>query len=86
MQLSAANLLIASQQIARGAHQPSPQVQAQFASALAKERGAEPAAFEELDFNQAAPAARSASAAPAQPPADGYSTASPVGANLDHHV
>ena len=85
MQLSAANLLIASQQIARGSHQPTPQVQAQFAGALAKEKGVEPAHFEAMDFKQAAPAAKPSLAA--QPPAAaGYNAASPLGANLDIRV
>lgn len=85
MQLSAANLLIASQQIARGSHPPSPQAQAQFAAALAKEKGVEPAQFEAMDFKRAAPAAaaKPAPAAPAQPPATGYNAAAPIGANLD---
>ncbi len=39
MQLSAANLLIASQQIARGTLKAQPDAQAQFAAALAKEKG-----------------------------------------------
>lgn len=86
MQLSAANLLIASQQIARGSHQPSAQAQAQFAGALAKEKGVEPAGFEAMDFKQTAPAAKPSAAAPAQTPATGYNAASPIGANLDIRV
>ncbi|HXC56525.1 MAG TPA: hypothetical protein VNU97_14600 [Rhizomicrobium sp.] len=86
MQLSAANLLIASQQIARGASQPSPQAQAQFASALAKEKGADAMGFAPMDFKQTAPAATPSQAAPAQASAAGYGTASPLGANLDIRV
>jgi hypothetical protein len=86
MQLSAANLLIASQQIARGSNQPSPQAQAQFATALAKEKGVEAPAFEAMDFKQTAPAAKPAPAAPAQPPQAGYNAASPIGANLDIRI
>ncbi len=87
MQLSAANLLIASQQIARGSNQPSPQAQAQFATALAKEKGVEAPAFEAMDFKQTAAAAKPAAmAAPAQPPQAGYNAASPIGANLDIRV
>jgi hypothetical protein len=86
MQLSAANLLIASQQIARGAAQPAPGAQAQFASALAKEGGVSPASFEPMDFKQAAAPAKAAVAAPAQPPAAGYGGASPLGANIDIRV
>ena len=83
MQLSAANLLIASQQIARGSNQPSPQAQAQFAAALAKEKGVQ--AFEPMEFKPAQAAPTPAPAAAAQPPA-GYSAASPLGANLDIRV
>jgi hypothetical protein len=87
MQLSAANLLIASQQIARGSNQPSPQAQAQFATALAKEKGVEAPAFEAMDFKQTGPAAKPAAmAAPAQPPQAGYNAASPIGANLDIRI
>jgi hypothetical protein len=86
MQLSAANLLIASQQIARGAQQPARDAQAQFAAALAKEKTAASAtSFEPLDFKQAAsePAAAPA-AAPTRPAAMAQS--GPLGANLDIRV
>jgi hypothetical protein len=86
MQLSAANLLIASQQIARGSNQPSPQAQAQFASALAKEKGAAPAAFEAMDFKQTAPAAKPAPMAAPQAAAPAYAGSSPIGGNLDIRV
>jgi hypothetical protein len=86
MQLSAANLLIASQQIARGQQQASPQAQAQFSAALAKENGVESAGFEPMDFKQAAPAAKPAVAAPAQPPAARYGGGSPIGGRLDIRV
>ncbi len=85
MQLSAANLLIASQQLASGSQPPSPQAQAQFSAALAKENGVEGAGFEPMDFKQAAPA-KQAAAAPAQPPAAAYGGGSPIGGNLDIRV
>jgi hypothetical protein len=85
MQLSAANLLIASQQLARGAAKPAPDAQAQFAAALAKEKGVQSAGFEPMDFKQAGPA-RPASGAPAQAPATGYNAAARMGANLDIRV
>jgi len=77
MQLSAANLLIASQQLAR----PRPAPQTQFASALAQENGAEAAGFEPLAFKQSAPAK-----APVPAPPAGYSPSSPLGANIDIRV
>ena len=83
MQLSAANLLIASQQIARGAVKTPADAQAQFASALAKEKGVAVAGFEPMEFPASAPA-KAAAAAPA-PPA-GYGTAMRLGANLDIRV
>ena len=83
MQLSAANLIIASQQIARGAAKPAADG-AQFAQALAKEQGVKAAdAFEALDFKQAPTPAKSVAAAPAQAPAAGYGTAQALGGNIN---
>ncbi|MBL6853296.1 MAG: hypothetical protein ISS15_07360 [Alphaproteobacteria bacterium] len=82
MQLSAANLIIASQQLARGAAKPAGDG-AQFAQALAKEQGAkETDAFEALDFKKAA-AAKPAMAASAPAPATGYGAARSLGGNID---
>ena len=68
MQLSAANLLIAAQQLGRGAARPLPDAQAQFAGALAKEKGVEGAGFEPMEFRAAAPVKPAApAAAPASP-------------------
>ncbi len=83
MQLSAANLLIASQQIARGATRPPADAQAQFASALAKENGV--ASFEPMEFHAATPAKAASPTAPASPPS-GYSGSTRLGANLDIRV
>ena len=85
MQLSAANLIIASQQLARSA---KPQADGpQFARALAKEQGAKEAvAFEAIDFKPAAPPAKPAAATPAQTPVASYGAAKPLGGNLDIRV
>jgi len=83
MQLSAANLLIASQQLARP--RAATDAPAQFAAAMAKESGVEAAGFEPMDFKQAAPA-KAASPAPAQAPAAGYNASGRLGANLDIRV
>ncbi len=87
MQLSAANLIIASQQIARGA-KAAPDTQAQFASALAKEKNTPaPGAFEPMEFRQtAAPSPAPASAAPAQVASAGYNAAMRLGATIDIRV
>jgi len=85
MQLSGANLLIASQQIARGVHQPSRDVQAQFAVALAKDSSAAgAAAFEPIDFRQNAPEPPSTPAI--APRATVFGQPGPLGANLDIRV
>ncbi len=81
MQLSAANLLIASQQIARGVQQPSLQVQAQFAAALAKEGSAE---FEPMEFKKIEPERPQSAAAPVRSPVLGQP--GPLGANVDIRV
>ena len=85
MQLSAANLIIASQQLARGAAAPRPEAAAQFTAALAKENGVEASGFEPMDFKQAAPARAQAPAAPATPAA-GYNAGSRIGATIDIRV
>ena len=85
MQLSAANLLIASQQIARGTTKPSPGAQAQFSAALAKEKGVAEPDFEPMDFKQTAAPAKTAPAA-AQPPARPYAGGGTLGANIDIRV
>lgn len=84
MQLSAANLLIASQQIARGAAKPSPEAHAQFTAALAKEKGVEASSFEPMDFKQTQAKPSPATPAPVQPA--GYNAASRLGANIDIRV
>ena len=89
MQLSAANLLIASQQLARGqaAAKPDANAQAQFASALAKEKGVETADFAPMEFKQAAPAKPARSTVlPAATPATGYNPGQRLGGNLDIRV
>ncbi len=87
MQLSAANLIIASQQLARGVAKPAPDAAAQFAQALAKEQGAkETGAFEAIDFKQTPAPAKSVASAPAQAPATGYNAAQTLGGNLDIRV
>jgi len=83
MQLSAANLIIASQQLARSA---KPQAGGpQFAQALAKEQGTnEAVAFEAIDFKPAAAPAKPAAAAPV--PVASYGAGRPLGGNLDIRV
>ena len=86
MQLSAANLLIASQQLTRST-QPIPRdAAAQFAVVLAKEKSASStAAFEPIEFPQAAAAeVHSAPATPLQPTATSAPT--PVGSRIDIRV
>ncbi len=83
MQLSAANLLIASQQLQRP--RAAADAQAQFASAMAKESGVEQAGFEPMDFKQAAPA-KTAQAPAAPAPSAGYSGSVRLGANLDIRI
>lgn len=80
MQLSAANLLIAAQQLSRP--QAPAQGGAQFASALAKDGGVEGAGFEPMAFKQTATAK-----APAQTPAPAAASGrGPLGANIDIRV
>lgn len=86
MQLSSANLLIASQQIARGVQPPSPQAQAQFTAALAKETGLKPAGFEPMDFKQTAAPVKVALGTQAQAPMAGYNAGAALGANLDIRI
>jgi hypothetical protein len=85
MQLSAANLLIASQQIARG--QPSRDAQAQFAAALAKEKAAGAAtAFEPMEFKPAAAEAQPGLPVSPEPSARPHGQSRTLGANLDIRV
>ena len=86
MQLSAANLLIASQQIARGAAKPPPDAQAQFAAALAKEKGVEASSFEPMEFKQSAAPAKPSPAAPPQTQSSSYNATARLGANIDIRV
>lgn len=90
MQLSAANLLIASQQIARSVQQPAADTQAKFSAALAKEKSASGvAAFEPLEFAPSAdtPAVATAPASTANAaPSSGYGRSGPLGANIDIRV
>jgi hypothetical protein len=82
MQLSAANLLIASQQIARGNAQPAAQPAQQFASALKESGGVD--GFAPMEFKQAPAKAAPAPAAPAATPAQpAYGGAMRLGANID---
>jgi hypothetical protein len=85
MQLSAANLLIASQRIARGVQPPPRDAQAQFAAALAKEKSAITAtSFEPIEFTQGA---SEPSPAPATPPRPAtYSQTGSLGAHVDIRV
>jgi hypothetical protein len=84
MQLSAANLLIASQQLARGGTQPPAAQPAQFASAMKESGGID--GFAPMEFKQAAAPAKAAPApaATAQPAA--YGSTIRLGANIDIRV
>jgi hypothetical protein len=82
MQLSAANLLIASQQLAGKGAQPAAQP-AQFASALKESGGID--GFAPMDFKAAAPGKPQSAAAPAAPQAS-YGGATRLGANIDIRV
>ena len=87
MQLSAANLLVASQQIARAAQPPAPDAQAKFAALLAKEKPAAAAAtFEPLEFALAAPPATRQAPPANEAPAGGSGARGPLGANVDIRV
>jgi PAB1-binding protein PBP1 len=83
MQISAANLLIASQQVSRGGAQPAAQP-AQFASAL--KDGGEVDGFAPMEFKAAAPAKAQPAASPASAPQSGYGGATRIGANIDIRV
>ena len=78
MQLSAANLLIASQQLTK-TNGPAPKVEAQFAKALAQETGTD--SFSALPFKQTA-----APQAPAAQQAPSYSQAQRPGSQLDIRI
>jgi hypothetical protein len=82
MQLSAANLLIASQQLSRGNAQPAGQP-AQFASALKESGGID--SFAPMEFKSAAPAKAQPAAAPATPQAS-YNGAMRIGSTIDIRV
>jgi hypothetical protein len=84
MQLSAANLLLASQQPARAAASTAPDAQAKFSAALAREGKIDAADFQPIAFKATAPAAAAALATPA--PATGYCGPTRPGANLDIRV
>jgi len=76
MQISAANILIASQQAAKAAP-PRPEAGV-FAAALAKEK----TAFEPLAFKQAAQSAQPAETQPTSKP----TTSAPMGSQVDIRV
>jgi hypothetical protein len=86
MQLSAANLLLASQQPARAAASTAPDAQAKFSTALAREGKVETAAFEPIEFKPAAPTRVAAATPVALPTATGYGEATRLGANIDIRV
>jgi hypothetical protein len=78
MQLSAANLLVAAQQIARQVQQPQPNAKA-FTAALASETSKDDL-FAPLDFKQTA----STPAPSQQPPSP--ATSQRLGANVDIRI
>ena len=83
MQLSAANLLIASQQLLRGASPNPAAAKAAFSETLTKETGA---SFEPMEFRKpAAPAASAASPSPTTS-ATSYGRAATLGSQLDIRV
>jgi hypothetical protein len=84
MQLSAANLIIASQQSARAQAQPAADAGPQFTAAL-KANNVEPSDFEPMTFKQAAPAAKQESA-PATTSAPGYGQSALLGGTIDIRV
>jgi hypothetical protein len=84
MQLSAANLIIASQQIARAQAQPSADAGPQFTAAL-KANNVETSDFEPMTFKQAAPAAKTDSPA-TTPSAPGYGQSALLGGTIDIRV
>jgi len=81
MQLSAANIIIASQQSARGHAQPLQDAGVQFTAAL-KSNGVETSYFQPMEFKQAAPTDRpsTTSAAP------GYGATPLLGGTIDIRV
>jgi hypothetical protein len=82
MQLSAANLIIASQQSARAQAQPSADAGPQFAAAL-KANNVETSDFEPMTFKQAAPASTAES--PTTTPS-GYGQSALLGGTIDIRV
>lgn len=85
MQISAANLLIASQQLARGVQQTPRDGHVQFAAALAKEKNL-PAVtpFAPLEFEAAAPQTQTGSVA--APRVTDSSSPGPIGTKIDIRV
>ena len=83
MQLSAANLIIASQQSARAQAQPAADAGPQFTAAL-KANNVETSDFEPMTFKQAAPAAPESPAASVSTP--GYGQTSLLGGTIDIRV
>jgi hypothetical protein len=84
MQLSAANLILASQQSARATAPTPPDAQANFATALTRTGNVEAAAFEPLEFKQPAPA--KAVAPDTTPSGAGFGGTVRLGANIDIRV
>ena len=85
MQISAANLLIASQQLARGVQQTPRDARALFAAALAKEKVLPGVtAFAPLEFETAAPQAPTSSVAP--PRVTGSGDSGQIGSKIDIRV
>ncbi|HEV2652531.1 MAG TPA: hypothetical protein VGU69_14815 [Rhizomicrobium sp.] len=84
MQLSAANLIIASQQSARAQAQPAPDAGPQFTAAL-KANNVETSDFEPMTFKQATPAAKADSPA-TTPSAPGYGQSPLLGGTIDIRV
>ena len=84
MQLSAANLIIASQQSARAQAQPAPDAGPKFAAAL-KANNVETSDFAPMEFKQAALAAKSESPQASQQ-APGYGQSPLLGGTIDIRV
>jgi hypothetical protein len=84
MQLSAANLIIASQQSARAHAQPAADAGPQFNAAL-KANNVEASDFEPMTFKQAAPATKADNPAPTAS-SPGYGQSSLLGGTIDIRV
>ena len=83
MQLSAANLLIASQQATRAGTQPAAQP-AQFASAMKDSGGVD--SFAPMEFKTASPAKPQPSAAAPATPQASYNGAARIGSTIDIRI